>query len=374
MAKRNPKGSVSVHERGNMLQIRWTVNGHGKSLSMGPITTLNRLLAEQAAAQIACDIATGQYDRSLAKYKPKPIQPHHPTVHLFQLFIDQRRADGVTEQTIITHYKAMANHINVFGSDIETEREARQFIEQLRQRQNAQTVNGNLAMLKSFMDWAVEKGHVDHNPFATIKPFKVKSAPRARKPFTAEEVKLILNAAIADEATAPYHDFILGLLSLGTRPSELIGLRWRDINWNRREIQIGSSLSRSGDGRSSGKARERKATKTGTTRMVPIPNRLLAILQQRKPPTAHPNDLVFPSPRGGAIDDHSFSQRTWKRVLQRAGVPHRPPYACRHTCISHLIEQGATLPQAAQIAGHTNTRMVAQVYGHAISQPQMPDF
>lgn len=374
MGKRSPRGGIHIHDRGNMLQLRWTVDGRGKSLSMGPSTTLNRLLAEQVAAQIACDIATGQYDRSLAKYKPKPIKPHYSTIHLFQAFIDQRRADGITEQTIITHYKAMANHLTVFGSDIETEQEARKFINQLRARQNNQTVNSNLAMLKAFMEWATEQGYLDRNPFATIKPFKVKSAPRTRKPFTAEEVKLILNAAIADETTAPYHDFILGLLSLGTRPSELIGLRWQDVNWNRSEIRIGSSLSRAGDGRSSGKARERKATKTGNSRIVPIPSRLFAILQQRKSPTAKPSDLVFPAPHGGAIDDHNFSQRAWKRILKRAGVPHRPPYACRHTCISHLIEQGATLPQAAQVAGHTNTRMVAQVYGHAISQPQMPEF
>ena len=34
---------------------------------------------------------------------------------------------------------------------------------------------------------------------------------------------------------------------------------------------------------------------------------------------------------------------------------------------------GWTLPQAAKVAGHSNTRMVAQTYGHALINPEFPE-
>ncbi len=74
------------------------------------------------------------------------------------------------------------------------------------------------------------------------------------------------------------------------------------------------------------------------------------------------------------IDDHSFSQRVWKRILQDAGVEHRPPYNSLHSFTSHLIESGASLPQTAAMLGHRSTRMVAETYGHMLDRPTMPEF
>jgi integrase len=84
--------------------------------------------------------------------------------------------------------------------------------------------------------------------------------------------------------------------------------------------------------------------------------------------------LIFTTPSGKPIDDHSFSQRAWRRILAEAEVSHRPPYTCRHTCISHLIESGASLPQAAAVAGHVDTSQVSRTYSHQINRPDMPRF
>lgn len=240
--------------------------------------------------------------------------------------------------------------------------------------QSPTIANQNLSLLNSFMKWATDQDFTEDNPFQGIKPAKGnQNRSQNRTPFSLDEITRILDTVAIDPGTCHYHDFILALLSLGARPSELIGLRWQDIDWARQLVRIAHSLSRAGDGRSSSHARERKAAKTGTVRDVPIPDRLFTILQQRKSGETDPADLVFTSPSGKAIDDHSFSQRTWRRVLQRAGVPHRPPYTCRHTCISLLLEQGATMQQAAHIAGHKDSRMIASVYGHMMNLPKMPN-
>ena len=91
-----------------------------------------------------------------------------------------------------------------------------------------------------------------------------------------------------------------------------------------------------------------------------------------KPP--QPNDLIFYSPKGKPIDDHTFSQRVWKSLCAVAGIPYRVPYACRHTVLSHSIEGGMTIKQAQYIAGHSSPQMLLETYGHMIDRPTLIDW
>ena len=86
-----------------------------------------------------------------------------------------------------------------------------------------------------------------------------------------------------------------------------------------------------------------------------------------------PDQLIFTDSRGKPIDDAKL-RIAWKAVCKVANIPYRPPYTARHTLISLGIEQGWTLPQAAQVAGHTSTQMVMNVYGHAMTKPRLPTF
>jgi len=109
-------------------------------------------------------------------------------------------------------------------------------------------------------------------------------------------------------------------------------------------------------------------------RVLDLTDKLFNMLQGRKPLDANPESLVFLSPTGKAIDDHNFSQRCWRSICEKAKIPYRSPYNARHSLLSHLIESGATLPQTAYVAGHANTRMVSETYGHMINRAKMIDF
>ena len=110
-------------------------------------------------------------------------------------------------------------------------------------------------------------------------------------------------------------------------------------------------------------------------RTLPLTSRLVALFQGRCSLESQTDDLVFTTVRGCVIDDHNFRERVWLETCKQAGIKYRPPYTARHTLLSHGIEhEGWSLPQAAQIAGHTSTRMVAETYGHMLNQPQLPEF
>ena len=379
--QRSKKGDVSVSARNGMLRLRWRHLGKQEQLSLGlSDTPLHRHLAAGRAAQIKADLVTGEYDPTLAKYQltaqSDQTNAVPSTVELFERFTEKKRREGVSELAIATKYSALQANIARYGSDITTTDGARQMVNLLRGRQGKITANQNLILLKSFGEWMKEQQYIGENIYRVIRPLKGSHTnTQDRTPFTTEELLLFLETMRIHPVCYKYYDFCVVLFSLGLRPSEAIGLRWRHINLERGEVVICESLGRSADGRSAGSARQRKGTKTGNSRVLPLNDRLRSLFAGRKTASSQADDLVFTSATGKPIDDRMFRQRYWRRICEEAGIPYRPPYAARHTFISHGIEYKRWSPhQAASLAGHSSTRMVSATYGHMIDTPELPDF
>ncbi len=380
---RGRRGGVSVTARNGVLRLRWTYAGQRRHLSLYlPDNPTTRQIAEQKASQIENDMAAGDYDPTLARYATRPPAIAAPsgtdrpsTLTLFEWFTEEKAIEGVSGQAISTKYRALAANLTRFGKDVATVADARALVQLLRDRQSPLVANQNLVMLKTFGKWQVTHGHLPKNVFEPIRPQKG-SALRVqnRTPFSREELARFLETWRDHPTAAHYYDFTVVLFSLGLRPSEAIGLRWRHIDLSRRKITIGESLSRSPDGRTSGRARQRKGTKSGNVRILPMNDRLLELFSRRWYLYAEEDELIFSAADGGPIDDHNYRERYWKPVCEAAGIPYRPPYTARHTLLSYGIEyEGWTLAQAAFIAGHTTTRMVSETYGHLMDVPKLPD-
>jgi integrase len=100
---------------------------------------------------------------------------------------------------------------------------------------------------------------------------------------------------------------------------------------------------------------------------------LRALLLSIQPsPKPLPDALVFTTVSGCIIDSGNFWS-LWKKIVTNSGVPYRKPHAIRHTLLSHAVEQGIPLTGVAYLAGHANTRMVIQTYGHMVNRPRLPE-
>jgi integrase len=75
--------------------------------------------------------------------------------------------------------------------------------------------------------------------------------------------------------------------------------------------------------------------------------------------------LVFPSPKGLAIDDHRFRARVWKSILASCHIEYRKPYTLRHSAISHALANGANPIALAEQTGH-DKQVLLETYAHAI--------
>ena len=360
--------------------MRWSQSGKQRQLSLKvPDTARNRSLATIKAVQLEADLLSGDFDASLKRYEltyteDLPI-PHLSTVALFEQFTEFKRIDGVSGQAINTKYSALLSNIHRLGRDVLTTNDARDLVQLLRDRQSPRIANQNLFLLKSFGKWLVSEKHFSTNLFEPIRSQKNSSKKvQDRTPFSREELALFLRTMKTHPTASHYYDFTVVLFSLGLRPSEAIGLRWRCVNLSRRELTISESLSRSSDGKSSGTARERKGTKTGNSRILPLNDRLVELFAARWCLGVEPDDLIFLGVEGQPIDDRNYRERYWKLICRESGIPYRPPYTARHTLITYGLEyEGWTLKQAAYIAGHKDIQMIAETYGHLIDRPELPD-
>lgn len=70
--QRASKGTVQIRVSHGRLQLVFTFNGRRRYLSLGVSDTkTHRALAEMKAKQIQLDILSGNFDETLAKYKPQ---------------------------------------------------------------------------------------------------------------------------------------------------------------------------------------------------------------------------------------------------------------------------------------------------------------
>jgi integrase len=361
-----------------MLRIRLSFQGQRVERAIGPDTPATRKVGEAIAKRIEADIA---YDRfaiaNLSSYLPNSVQsvptPKGATAELFKAYISAKRRSGISATRIAAHYEPLLNHLARWATPITTHTAANSFADQSLCHQAPVTRQGNHVTLQAFGVWMVDEGHLPLNPFEKLPKIKITRDRTKRAPFTTQEVQRILAVAVEHPRHHWAHDFLLCMFTLGLRPSEAIGLRWRDYDGE--AMSITSALGRGDRSRTSSKARRRRSTKTGEqgNRTLPVGEALRNALDARRQEWA-PEALIFTAVKGGAIDDHNFSQRTWRQLLKEAGIPYRPPYTTRHTCASHLVEGGANLIQASRFLGHRDTTMLAKVYGHALSLPPPPTY
>lgn len=228
------------------------------------------------------------------------------------------------------------------------------------------TYNKKLSFLRSCGDWAKSEGLIFVNPWLKVKARK--GTKEIIKPFTRDESATIV--AEFQKSYLAWTSFVKFLFLSGCRLSEVIGLRWQHVDFDRGEICVCEALVQRKDG--NGYERVRKQTKTGSVRFLQINAELAKLLEQVKPACIKPDELVFKNPAGTShVDSNNFRDR-WKKVLGAAGIPYRRPHVVRHSFASHAIEQGCALTGVAYLLGHSDTRMVAKTYGHMINRPELP--
>ncbi|MEG4996191.1 tyrosine-type recombinase/integrase [Microcoleus sp. B4-D4] len=116
------------------------------------------------------------------------------------------------------------------------------------------------------------------------------------------EISAIVHKFRSDSNLSHYADYVEFKFGVGLRTGETAALLWQHCSPECDRIWIGESLSNG----------SRKSTKTNKARTVPLTPRLQQLLKNRRAKDGRPDDLIFTSTNGSAIDSKNFCNRYWK--------------------------------------------------------------
>jgi integrase len=246
------------------------------------------------------------------------------------------------------------------------------------------TVRNTLSFLNSIFEHAIERGWRTDNPVrrATRPGRRRRGDANPDLQFlTLEELEAVLRA-IPDEAVIPapassrrgrrgpapprpadvlgpvLRVLILAAAMSGLRQSELLGLRWRDIDWTAQRIRVRNTYVR-GEHSTDGKS------DLSTRRSVPMTDRLTRELDRwrRRSSFTGDDELVFAHPQTGAPLDRSKVSRRFKAACRRAGVREVRFQDLRHTFATRLAASGQPLRAIQEFLGHADSK-TTQIYAH----------
>lgn len=209
------------------------------------------------------------------------------------------------------------------------------------------TVNRELSTLSHMMNRLVDWKWIKDED----RP-KISKGDEPRKKIvilTDETAAALYNGAVADQDGITWLFVIIGLNS-AMRHSEIMRIRWEDIDFDQRRIHLGEA-------------------KAGQ-RTQPISESLCTMLLKEKEQREDKTGWLFPANKNAKKHPHRRDMHDqFQRAVVRAKLdPSKvTPHVMRHTGITRLVKAGVDLPTIQKISGHKTLAMVLR-YVHLSDQ------
>jgi integrase len=174
-------------------------------------------------------------------------------------------------------------------------------------------------------------------------------------PFSLDEIGDIVATVRAD-----YRPYYITRFFTGLRSSEIHGLTWRHVDFERRQLQIYQAWVRD----------ELIPTKTdGSYRTVQMSERVyeaLLLQRSRQGIDVTPDHFVFCNRNGRPLEDRNVANRIWYPLLALLDLEKRKPYQTRHTAATLWLASGESPEWIARQLGHNSTQMLFRVYSRYV--------
>jgi site-specific recombinase XerD len=203
---------------------------------------------------------------------------------------------------------------------------------------SSSTQTAELAALRRFYRWASSEGLREDDPSQGIRPPRREPYARARG-LNAEEVARLLAAIPVDSAAGlRLRALVLAYLLTGRRRSEVLNLRWRDLDLE------GGFYRYTGKG---GKERQRA---------LPPPVRLaILVYAEAAGLERRPEEAVFPGRWRDQPVDGKYIGEQLRQAAELAGIPlERPLHTLRHSYARALRRVEAPLEAVQAALDHSN--------------------
>jgi integrase len=318
------EGLMSLYQRGKSWYYDFIHRGERYTGCIGPVS---KTVAKEILAKKKAEAVEGRYELPSKKLspmfeamaeeylryyranrRPRSVERHEMAFRALRPFFCGKRLTDITP-LLIERYKRARKE----------------------QGRREVTINRELAFLKNLFTQAIIWGKATENPVKQVRLFKEDNA-RTRFLTEDEEARLLAHC------NAQLTPLVVTALHTGFRKSELLSLRWANIDFRHRLIKV-----------------ETAYTKTREARSVPMSETLTAALKQLKIHAAQdPTASVF---------GYRQMTKTFTRAVQRAGIANFTFHDLRHTFASRLVMAGVDLTTVKELMGHKHITMTLR-YAH----------
>lgn len=313
---------------------------------------LNRILADQDDGKVirkSRDALIEYLDEWLeisakVKLSNKTFESYSQLIRLYlrEEPIARIRMDKLKPQDVQAHYNALCERVS------------------------ARTVRMVHNVLRSALKQAVRWQMINTNPADAVDlPKQHKAEMQALSPV---EAARFLEAAASDK----WYAVFAFALATGCRPGEYLALQWKDVDLRASVATIQRSITWA-----NGAWQFIEPKTVHSRRTIPLPGSVTKALQEHRRrqaeerlamgPAYENHDLVFASNEGTPLDAHNLTNRHFKAILKRAGLPNNfRLYDLRHSCATLLLSVGEHPKVVSERLGHSSTALTMDVYTHVL--------
>ena len=198
------------------------------------------------------------------------------------------------------------------------------------------TVNRYKALLSKMFSLGIDNGLIDDNPVKKMKSLREENF-KIRFLTKDEEVKLY-------EALSKSPKYLMDIVTLdlqtGMRKSEILNLKWKDIDFDFMFIEVLQS-------------------KSGKSRKIPLSDKALSVLNS----IPVESEFVFHIKQNKIGD----IKKCWNTALKNAGIKDFRFHDLRHTVATRMVEKGIDLVVVKEILGHADISTTMR-YAHAVPE------
>ncbi len=226
-----------------------------------------------------------------------------------------------------------------------------------------QTVKHHHRILSQALQRAVKWRLIARNPAEDVDPPRPQR--KEMKILSPEETKKLLAALATSRLYIP----VLLAVTTGMRRGEILGLRWRDIDFEAGALSVAQVLEQTKDG-----LRFQSPKTARSRRRITLPAFTVDALRRHKTKQAEEllklgirqvNGLVVLRADGQPLPPSSLTH-VFRHRIRRIDIPTVRFHDLRHTHISHLLLNGENPKVAAERAGHASIATTMDIYSHVL--------
>lgn len=320
--------------------VRRKISGVSHRIKIGRFPSTNVEDARKQAREILSAIDRGDNPQD----KKREQREELTLGQLFELYIEEyAKRRCATWKDMQENYRRYLSHWSDRKLSSIKKTDVQQWVNRLGNK-SIHTANRNYDSLRAMYSWAIKLGYFSkENPCKGIDKFKT----HARERFLMPDERDKFLAAVRAYPNPTVRDFILVSLGTAARKSNVLAMRWDQIDFTLAQWRI-------------------PRTKNDEPLTIGLTEPVLKILREREKDSE--SEWVFPS------DDYSASghlvtpNKAFKKILEKAEMEDFRIHDLRRTMGSYLAIQGTSMPIIGKALGHKSQAATA-VYARLTNDP-----